>query len=162
MWNIKWWHKLTGQMSDYLCQGDYVFSSIDWSVCLFVCISNFTQKGINGLQWILWTVQGGKRNKLLDFGSDLDHDPALVEVCILRVLGICWLSVDIWWWRSITGWLLEWIRKLNFFIFKFTDWQKYILQRVSDPIALAEVCVLECLWLINREGAKVCENSQIS
>ena len=33
-------------------------------------------------------VQGGKRNKWLNFDGDLDHDLALVEVCALLVLGI--------------------------------------------------------------------------
>ena len=31
---------------------------------------------------------GGKRNKRLDFGSDLDHNPVLVEVCTLEMLEI--------------------------------------------------------------------------
>ena len=63
---------------------------------------------------VYWGVQGDKRNTWLDFGSNLDHDVALAEVCTLWVLGIWWLSVDIWWWRNVIGWLSEWIQRLYF------------------------------------------------
>ena len=69
--------------------GLYVFLS----VCLPV--SNITKQVMNVLQWIFWEVRGGKRNKWLHFGSNPDHNPALVEVCALWVLGIWWLPIDI-------------------------------------------------------------------
>ena len=55
---------------------------------------------------------GCKRNKWLDFGSDLDHGPALVEVCALWVLGLWWLSMYIWY---LVAKASEWIQRLYFF-----------------------------------------------
>ena len=61
---------------NYLRQGGYVFSS----VCLSV--TNITQKVTNGLWWNFmdgFGVVKGTHYKI--FGGDLDHDPALMEIC---------------------------------------------------------------------------------
>ena len=69
-------------------------------------------------------VQGGKGSKRLNCSSDLDHNPALAEVCSVQVLGIRWLYVDTWWWRSITGWLSERIHFIFFYLRSLTDKSK--------------------------------------
>ena len=111
-------------------------------VCVFVCLLLFVCLSATLLKNYEWTAMkfyGGKRNKWLDFDSDLDHYPAMAEVCIHRVLGIWWLSVDIWGQRSITRWPPEWIwRLLSIWLHSLTD-KNEILQRVSDNMALAEV-----------------------
>ena len=56
----------------------------------FIClsVSNITQKFMNGLQWkIMEGSKVVKESKGLNFGSNLDHDPALADVCALEVLG---------------------------------------------------------------------------
>ena len=111
----------------YLCQGDYVFGSI----CLFVClsvrlfVSNITKNVVNRLQWNYGGACGGK---WLDYGSNPIHGLALTKVCALHELGILWLSVDIWGWRSITRWLSEWIRRLFFFYVSSLNDKNKILQ----------------------------------
>ena len=70
-------------------------------------------------------VWGGKRNKRLNFGSDLDHDPASVEVLHSQVSQN---NITV----SIFG------DERVFSLDSKTDKNK-ILQRVSDPMALVEV-----------------------
>ena len=69
------------------------------SVCLFVCWQNFSKSYKQIAMKFYGRVQCGNRTKWLDFESDPDHNPALLEVCALRVLGIRCLSVDMWWRR---------------------------------------------------------------
>ena len=57
----------------YLRQGDYVFNS----VCLFVCLDFLKYIIVLKMQYC-----GGA------WGGDLDHDPALVEVCAFQGLAI--------------------------------------------------------------------------
>ena len=60
-------------------------------VCLFVClsVSNITKKSYERIAMKFYGgVWGGKRNKQLNVGGDLDHNPALVDVCDLQVLGM--------------------------------------------------------------------------
>ena len=76
------------------------------SVCLFVHLSCFlfvsvslssiTQKVMNELQWdFMEESAGGKRNKLLNFGGDLDHHAD----CPIKTLAITQQVISGFWWN---------------------------------------------------------------
>ena len=113
--------RLNPTFTNCLRQRDYISGSVGLLVCLSFCLSVCLLATLLKRFWIdcsdiLFSGPGVKRNKWLDVGSELDYDPTMAEVCTLRVLGIWWLSVDIWWKRSIIGWLSEWIQRLIFSI----------------------------------------------
>ena len=57
-------------------------------VCLSVCLVTLLKKVQTDCDEILLRLWGGKKNKWLDFGSNLDHNSVLAEVCTHRMLGI--------------------------------------------------------------------------
>ena len=103
---------------------------IMFSVALVVCcssvflsVSNITQKFLNSLQWNYMERPGvAKKNKWLDFGSDLDHladcpigNPAITQWCEFLWDFQDKLSSDtrkqaikFCWWSRPPCWLCNW------------------------------------------------------
>ena len=74
-------------------KGDYVFGSVGLFVCLSVCCLLATLgANLKSYEWIamkFYCIWSGKRNKWLDFNSDLDHhadcpigNPAIIQQII--------------------------------------------------------------------------------
>ena len=74
--------------------------SLHMFACVFV--SNITQNVMHGLWWNFMEEARVVKGTSVFFGGEPAHDPAFMEDCTLWVLGNWWLSVDIWWQKSVT------------------------------------------------------------
>ena len=98
----------TKWMSIIISGKEIMFSEVivSLSFCLFVCLLATLFKNLwEDCNEFHGGVLDGERDKWLSFGGNPDHDPAVMKVYSLWVLGIWWLSLDIWLQRSVTEWL---------------------------------------------------------